>query len=53
MIIAIFSIEDKDKRFRFFKKTFLLANFSIDITLGMLFFILFNVKVNYANLDLS
>ena len=33
MVINIFLVKNKDKEFRFFEKSFLLANFSMDITL--------------------
>lgn len=40
MIIAFFSVEDKEERSRFFEEIFLLADISMDNALGMLFFTL-------------
>lgn len=53
MIIASFLVEDKNEKSQFFKGTFLLANFDMDIALRMFFFTLSNVKVNFVNRDLS
>lgn len=53
MVIATFSMEDKEERFWFFKKTFLLANFSMDIALEILLLTLCNVEVNFGNQNLS
>lgn len=40
----------KDEKIsQFFERTFILANFSINITLEMIFFILSNVKVKFGN----
>ena len=49
MVKASFSIEDKEKRFRFFEETFLLAYISMDINLGMLFFILSNIEIDFVD----
>lgn len=49
MIIAFFLVDNTDKRFQFFKKTFLLANISMDIALGIFFLTLNNIKVNFTN----
>lgn len=53
MVIGFFKVDYKDRKFWFFKKTFLLANFSIDITLNMFFLTLSNVEVNFVSWDLS
>lgn len=49
MVIAFFLVDNTDKRFQFFKKTFLLADISMDIALGIFFLILNNIKVNFTN----
>ena len=45
MIIAIFQILDKHRCFQFFQETFLLANISMEVVLGMLFLIFGNVNI--------
>lgn len=49
IIIAFYLIEDKDKNSCFLKKTFLLANISIDIVLGIFFLTLSNVKIDFTD----
>lgn len=49
IVITSFLMEEKDKRFCFFKGTFLIANLGINITLRMLFFTLTNIKINFVN----
>lgn len=46
MVITSFLIEDKEKISRFFEETFLLADTSMNIALGILFFTLSNVEIN-------
>lgn len=53
MIIAIFEINNKEKKLLLFKKTCLLIYFSIDIILRILCFTLKNVKLNFIDLILS
>ena len=48
ILIASFFIENKEEKSCFFKKTFLLADISIDITLRILFLILSNNKIEFA-----
>lgn len=48
MVIAFFPIKDMEKRFRFLKKTFLLAVISIDIALRIFFLILNNIEINFV-----
>ena len=48
MIIASFSVEDKEKKSRFFEKMFLLANINIDIALRISFFTLSNDKIDFV-----
>ena len=45
MVLADFQVEDKLGKARFFQETFLLANISAEVALGMLFLILNNVDV--------
>lgn len=48
MVIAFFSMEDKKRRFYFFEETFLLVDISLDIALGISFFTLSNVKIDFV-----
>ena len=48
MVLASFQIEDKLKRARFFQETFLLADFSIEVVLGMPFLTLSNADIQFA-----
>ena len=45
MVIAAFQVVDKLGFSRFFQEIFLLADISIKVVLGMLFFILSNIDV--------
>ena len=45
MVLANFRMEDKLGRTRFFQETFLLANISAEVVLGMLFLTLSNADV--------
>lgn len=47
--ILLFQIDNKDTKFDFFEKTFLLAEISMDVDLGMFFSNLSNVKINFNN----
>lgn len=49
MIIVLFQIDNKDGKFCFFEKTFILAYISIDVAFGLFFLILSNIKVNFNN----
>lgn len=53
MIITFFLVKNKDRRFRFFKKTFLLAYISINVAVGILFFILSNFDINFTDWELK
>ena len=46
IVITSFSIEDKEKKSRFFEKIFLLADISIDIALGISFLTFNNVEID-------
>lgn len=52
MVIASFLMEDKNRKSQFFKATFLLAYFCMNIALKMLFLNLSNVEVNFVNWNL-
>ena len=41
-------MEDKLERARFFQETFLVANISVEVVLGMLFLIFSNVDVQFV-----
>lgn len=47
IIIARFLIKDKRRKIRFFVETFLLADTSMDIVLGMSFLTLSNVEIAF------
>lgn len=47
IVIATFLVNDKNEKVGFFKETFLLANISFDMILGMLFFILSNANIRF------
>lgn len=49
IVIAFFSVDDKDERFRFFEETFLLASISIDVCFEIFFLTLKNIKINFIN----
>lgn len=49
MVIATLLVDGKDRKSRFFEKTFLLADISMVVIFKIFFFILNNVKVNYIN----
>ena len=48
MLIAFFSVKEKEKMSCFFEKTFLLADISINVTLKLLFFILSNNENDFT-----
>lgn len=48
MVIAKISLEDSQKKIWFFEKTFLLADSSIKVVLGMLFLALSNANLQYS-----
>ena len=52
MIVAAFSVMDKANRVRFFEKTFPVANVSLGIVFGMLFFILSGADIDYSGREL-
>ncbi len=52
MVVSTFSVSDKDGKERFFEKSFLLANVSPDIVLGMLCLTISNADVDFQTRDL-
>ena len=52
MVVAAFSMVDKANWVRFFKKTFLVANISPKVVLGMLFLILSDADVDFSGWEL-
>ena len=53
IVIAFFLVEDKEGKLRFFEKTFLLANISMNIALEMLFLILSNIEIDFTDCYLN
>ncbi len=53
MVVFTFSVSDKDGRERFFEESFLLANVSPDIVLGMPFLTMSNANVDFQAQDLQ
>ncbi len=53
MVVSTFSVLDKDRRERFFKKSFLLANVRLDIVLEIPFLIMSNADVDFQAQDLE
>lgn len=49
MIIASFQVNNKDKKFSFFEKAFLLTNINMDIAFRQPFLILSNIEVKFNN----
>ena len=49
MVIAFLSIENKERKFEFFEKIFLLADISIDITLNIPLFTLSNIEIDFVD----
>ena len=52
IVIAVFSIIDLADGVRFFEKTFLIANFSLDIVFRMPFFILSGIDIDFSKKEL-
>ena len=53
MVIAAFQVIDKLGRARFFQETFLLADTTIEVVLGMPFFIFSNADIQFAKKELT
>ena len=52
MVFVAFSMTDKANQVRFFEKTFLMANVSLEVVFGMLFFTLSGADVNFLSWEL-
>ncbi len=53
MVVSIFSVSDKDGKEWFFEESFLLAEVSPDIVLGMPFLTMSNADVDFLARDLQ
>ena len=53
MVLAIFQLEDKQGRTRFFQETFLVADTAMEIVLGIPFLTLNKVEINFAERELN
>ncbi len=53
MVVSTFSVLDKDGREKFFEESFLLADVSPDIVLGMPFLTMSNADVNFQARNLQ
>ena len=49
MVIVLFCMENKKRRFCFFEGMFFLADISVDSTLGILFLNLNNVEIDFVD----
>lgn len=47
MVIVVFSVNDKNRKVRFFEKNFLLANVSLDVVFRISFLILNNTDFRF------
>ena len=52
MVLVAFSVTDKADRVKFFEKTFLVANISPDVLLGIFFFILSGIDIDFLKREL-
>ena len=52
MVVAIFSVEDKANQVKFFEETFLVANVSPEVVLGMSFLTLSGANVDFSGREL-
>ena len=53
MVLASFQVEDILGRARFFQETFLLADLSVEVVLGMPFLTLSNADIKFAQKELT
>ena len=53
IVLASFQMEDKLGRARFFQETFLLADISVEMVLGMPFFTLSNANIQFLKKELT
>ena len=52
IVVAVFSVEDKANRVKFFEEIFLVANFSPEVVLGMSFLTLSGADVDFSGREL-
>ena len=52
MVVTAFSVTNKANRVRFFEETFLVANISLEVVLGMLFLTLSGADVDFSGREL-
>ena len=52
MVVAAFSIENKANRVKFFEETFLVANVSPEVVIGMPFLTLSNADIDFSGREL-
>lgn len=52
IMIVLFEVVDKKKKFSFFEETFLLANLKINVVLDMIFLTLLDIKLNFIKFKL-
>ena len=52
MVVAAFSVVDKANQVRFFEETFLVANVSPEVVLGIFFFTLSGADINFLGREL-
>ena len=53
MVVSIFSMLNKNRKKRFFEKSFLLTDVNLDVMLGMLFLIISNININFQAQELQ
>lgn len=53
MVIALFQVNDQDKKDCLFKKKFLLTDISMNIAFRLFFLILSNIEVNFNNREIK
>ena len=53
IVLASFQVEDKLGRTRYFQETFLLADISVEMVLGMLFLTFSNANIQFAEKELT
>ncbi len=53
MVLISFPVQDKLEKVRFFEKTFLLVDTGMEVVLGILFFTLSNVDVQFIEKELE
>lgn len=53
MVLTGFLVQDKFRKVQFFKKTFLLADTSMEVVLGIFFLTLLNVDIHFMEQELK